>query len=280
MFVDLPKCGWDGPVDLCATDTTPSDGHTEVPDKEQTFQVYFNLWQLQVPKAHPAKKGKQTAGGSRPSALKAARPKYVNYNAKLPTKLLIRPRHVAFVDFKKQVFASCNKQLDWISEGLGRALVAGGLTLQGYKNIHPKNKGKELIDIADGIKFTHFVTAALNAPASTVMGVCIVHENPMKTDNTRCALQSVHKDQPNGCDSGESDGEGLVSSEGVSALFTCGCENITSIPNPADPGLVLLLNTSRIRTWANDWANGVRGVDEVNPPMMRPKFKWIAICNY
>ncbi|KAH9806924.1 hypothetical protein DFH28DRAFT_939999 [Melampsora americana] len=204
--LDLPKCGWDGPVDLCATDTTPSDGHTEVPDKEQTFQVYFNLWQLQVPKAHPAKKGKQTAGGSRPSALKAARPTSV-----------WPPATNSWTGFQK---------------ALGRALVAGGLTLQGYKNIHPKNKGKELIDIADGIKFTHFVTAALNAPASTVMGI-----------------------KPNGCESGESDGEGLVSSEGI-------------------PGLVLLLNTSRIRTWANDWANGVRGLlIEVNPPMMRPKIQ-------
>ncbi|KAH9807178.1 hypothetical protein DFH28DRAFT_1152752, partial [Melampsora americana] len=280
-----------GPVDLRATDTTTSDGRPEVRDEERTFLVYFNLWQLQVPEAHPAKKGKRAAGGSRPSALKSLRPKYANYNPKLPTKLLIRPRDIAFVDFKKQVFASCNKQLDGVSEGLGRALVAGGLTLQGYINSYPKNKGKELIDITDGTEFNHFVTAALNAPASTVMGVRIVHENPIKTDNARRALQSVRKDEREGCDSGESDGEGssAILSLGERHLRTLmqrfkndfkQGENITSIPNPADPGLVLLLNTSRIRTWANDWADGVRGVDEVNPPMMRPGLKWIPVCNY
>ncbi|KAH9806899.1 hypothetical protein DFH28DRAFT_918621 [Melampsora americana] len=290
MFVELPEFGWDGPVDLRATDSTAGDPHPEVPDEERTFQVYFNLWQLQVPEPPPAKKGKRTAGGSRPSTLKPAKPKYANYNPKLPTKLLIRPKNVDFVDFKNQVFASCNKQLDGVSEGLGRALVAGGLTLQGYINSHRKNKGKALIDITDGSEFRYFVTAALNAPASTVMGVWIVHENPMKTDNARRALQSVRKNLRDGCDSGDSDViQSAILSLGERHLRTLmqrfkndfkRGENITSIPNPADPGLVLLLNTSRIRTWANDWADGVRGVDEVNPPMMRPEFKWIPVCNY
>ncbi|KAH9808526.1 hypothetical protein DFH28DRAFT_909178 [Melampsora americana] len=263
----------------------------EVTDAERTFQVYFNLWQLQVPEPHPAKKGKRPAGGSRPSTLKPAKPKYANYNPKLPTKLSIRPKHIGFVDFKKQLFASCNKQLDGVSEGLGRALLAGGLTLQGYINSYPKNKGKELIDITDGSEFHHFVRAALNAPASTVMGVRIVHENPIKTDNARRALQSVRKDLAESCASGESKGElsSAILSLGERHLRTLmqrfkndfkRGENVTLIPNPADPGLVLLLNTSRIRTWANDSADGVRGVDEVNPPMMRPEFQWIPVAHY
>ncbi|KAH9808568.1 hypothetical protein DFH28DRAFT_1135433 [Melampsora americana] len=44
-------------------------------------------------------------------------------------------------------------------------------------------------------------------------------------------------------------------------------ENVTSVTNPKDPLKILLLNTSRIRDWANDWADGIPGVDEVNPPM-------------
>ncbi|KAH9810255.1 hypothetical protein DFH28DRAFT_1065101 [Melampsora americana] len=291
---DLTQVGWDPTVVEPAKNSSQIDANPE--DEERTFQVYFNLWQLQVPDPHPAKRGKRPAGGSRPSAVKPAKLKYANYNPKLPTKLLIRPKQVQFLDFKKQLFASCNKQLEGVSEGLGQAFLAGGLTLQGYINSYPKNKGKELIDITDGSEFPHFVKAALNAPASTAMGVRIVHKNPIKTDLARRALQSVRKDLADSCGSGESDAELSVSSQG-SAILSLGerhlrtlmqrfkndfkrGENVTSIPNPADPGLVLLLNTSRIRTWANDWADGVRGVDEVNPPMMRPEFKWIPVANY
>jgi hypothetical protein len=32
-------------------------------------------------------------------------------------------------------------------------------------------------------------------------------------------------------------------------------ENVTSVLNPQDPSLCMLLNTARIRTWANDWVS-------------------------
>ncbi|KAH9813954.1 hypothetical protein DFH28DRAFT_929503 [Melampsora americana] len=67
--------------------------------------------------------------------------------------------------------------------------------------------------------------------------------------------------------------------ENVTSVFKR-AENVTSVVNPQDPSLCMLLNTARIYTWANNWANEVPGVDEVSPPPKRPGFCWIPVANY
>ncbi|KAH9806987.1 hypothetical protein DFH28DRAFT_918217, partial [Melampsora americana] len=266
-------------------------------DEERTFLVNFNLWQPQVPD-EPMKKRKKTPGGLRGNTRKSTTPKYANFNPKLPSRVTVWPKHLPFPSFKRTLFGSCNATLPGVDEVLQRAWVEGGISIQGYINASLKHKGNNKFTITSPTNFQEFTIAALNAPAHTVMGFKIIHENPLKTNHAKRALApflkepiEVGKDKTDG-----SEGEESIGSDGSNILspgkrnlqmlmqrfekdFKAG-ENVTCVTNPKDPSQVCLLNTSRIRTWANDWANGVKGVDEVNPPMKRPGFVWINACDY
>ncbi|KAH9809235.1 hypothetical protein DFH28DRAFT_1189371, partial [Melampsora americana] len=266
-------------------------------DEERTFLVNFNLWQPQVPE-EPTKKRKKTPGGPRGNARKSPALKYANFNPKLPTRVTLRPKTLAFTAFKSLLFASCNTRLPGVDEVLQRAWLDRDLSIQGYINASRKHKGNNKVTITNPAIFRDFVIASLNAPAHTVMGFKIIHENPLKTNHAKRSLaQFLREPADTGKDKSDgSDGEESLGSDGSDILspgernlrtlmqrfeqdFKAG-ENVTSVTNPKDPGQVCLLNTSRIRTWANDWADGVKGVDEVNPPMKRPEFSWINIADY
>ncbi|KAH9821658.1 hypothetical protein DFH28DRAFT_883009, partial [Melampsora americana] len=263
-------------------------------DEDRTFHVYFNIWQQQVPDGENGKRQKQTPGGTRPSLRKSTTPKYSNYAPKLPTKLTLAPKFSSFYVFKKALFASCDEKLAGVSDALHRAWFERRILIQVFVNGSPLHKANNKITITNPDNFQEFVFAALSAPANTTMGCRILHEDPRKTKLAIRSLMSVGKSGGDGGDSDKSDGH---ETEGSSIILSAGernlrtlmkrfekdfkaGENVTSVTNPKDPSQILLLNTSRIRDWANDWVDGVRGVDEVNPPMGRPGFRWINVCDY
>ncbi|KAH9809285.1 hypothetical protein DFH28DRAFT_905685 [Melampsora americana] len=267
---------------------------SSLPDEVRTFHVYFNIWQEQVPTAEPGKRQKRTAGGTRPSLQKRKTTKFANYAPKLPTKLTLAPKFYSFANFKRSLFTSCDEKLAGVSDALHRAWVNRRLSIQVFVNGSALHKAINKITITNPANFREFIVAALTAPANTTMGCRILHEDPRKADLAIRALLTVGKSNGNSSDSEESEGHetdhsSVILSAGEKNLRTLmkqfekdfkGGENVTSVTNPKDPSKILLLNTSRIRDWANDWADGIRGVDEVNPPMTRPGFRWINAADY
>ncbi|KAH9823989.1 hypothetical protein DFH28DRAFT_1047888 [Melampsora americana] len=267
---------------------------SSLPNEQQTFHVYFNIWQEQVPAADPGKRQKRTPGGTRPSLQKRKTTKFANYAPKLPTKMTVAPKFYSFASFKRSLFTSCDEKLAGVSDALHRAWVNRRLSIQVFVNGSPLHKANNKITITNSHNFREFIVAALTAPANTTMGCRILHEDPRKADLAIRALSTVGKPNSHSSDTEESDGHetdhsSVILSAGEKNLRTLmkrfekdfkGGENVTSVTNPKDPSKILLLNTSRIRDWANDWADGIPGVDEVNPPMTRPGFRWINAADY
>ncbi|KAH9818934.1 hypothetical protein DFH28DRAFT_887664, partial [Melampsora americana] len=213
--------------------------------------------------------------------------KFSNYAPKLPTKMTLAPKFYSFVNFKRLLFTSCNKKLAGVSDALHHAWVNRRLSIQVFVNGSALHKANNKITITNPGNFCEFIVAALTAPANTTMGCRILHEDPRKANLAIQALLTFGKAKSNSSDSEESKGHEPDHSvgRGQKNLRTLmkqfkkdfkGGENVTSVTNPKDPSKILLLNTSRIRDWANDWVS----VDEVNPPMTRPGFRWINAADY
>ncbi|KAH9811196.1 hypothetical protein DFH28DRAFT_1131110 [Melampsora americana] len=265
-----------------------------LPDEDRTFHVYFNIWQEQVPQTDHGKKPRRPPGGTRPSLRKLATTKFANYAPKLPTKLTVAPKFYSFASFKRALFTSCDKKLAGVSEALHQAWFDRRLSIQVFVNGSPLHKSNNKNTISNPHNFQEFIYAALTSPANTTMGCRILHEDPRKADLAIRCLKVVGKPGGDGSDSDDTDGHetdrsSVILSAGEKKLrilmkrfekaFKSG-ENVTSVTNPKDPSQILLLNTSRIRDWANDWADGVRGVDKLNPPMSRSGFRWIKAGDY
>ncbi|KAH9808109.1 hypothetical protein DFH28DRAFT_910936, partial [Melampsora americana] len=232
--------------------------------------------------------------------LKPTVPKYENYNPKVPINLtILNPGSISFPCFKLKVFRACEQKLPYISETLSTAWFAKAVNIQGFINGSRKHKAKKLL-INDTDSLREFMAATQAVPASTPMGFKIHHENPKDTANASRFMRNLGHSRGSGGNKPPSDdtepepcsedtvGSDILSPgkrklcilmEQFSKDFKRG-ENVTSVVNPQDPSLCMLLNTSRIRTWANDWANEVPGVDEVNPLMKRPGFRWIPVAHY
>ncbi|KAH9807848.1 hypothetical protein DFH28DRAFT_912482 [Melampsora americana] len=288
-------------LDRSGVDETQSSSGNKFKDSSaRNFQVSFNFWQLQVP-APPAtnsKKRKKNPGGKRPSKMKSTVPKYENYNPKVPISLTLNNlASMSFVSFKLQLFQACDQKLPWVSESLGTAWSVKAVDIQGFINGSRKHKAKKMV-ISDQESLREFIAATQEVPSSTPMGFKIHHENPKITANASRFAQTLRR----GCGPGRNDPpsdetEGDPRSEDSSDILSPGerklrilmerfakdfkrGENVTSVVNPQDPSLCMLLNTARLRTWANDWADAVPGVDDVNPPTRRPGFRWIPVANY
>ncbi|EGF97225.1 uncharacterized protein MELLADRAFT_86520 [Melampsora larici-populina 98AG31] len=117
-----------GAVPTAPIPATPRTDHEEdeVPDKEQTFQIYFNLYQPECPDQPEPKKSKRTPGGSRNNSAvtKSTKLKYKNFNPKLPNQLTLRPKEISFTSFRHQMFDTCNEDLPGVSEVLECTWVA------------------------------------------------------------------------------------------------------------------------------------------------------------
>ncbi|KAH9820391.1 hypothetical protein DFH28DRAFT_884777, partial [Melampsora americana] len=264
------------------------------------FQVSFNYWQLQVPpvEAPNAKKRKKTPRGDRRSKLKPTVPKYKTYHPKVPINLTIEnPGSISFPMFQTKVSQTCDQKLPWVSESLSTAWASKAVDIQGFINSSRKHKAKKML-INDVKSLREFMATTQLVPPSTPMGFKVHHENPKVNANVSRFMQAlVHGRGARGNDPPSKDTKGNPRSEDSSDILSPGKrklrilmgrfskdfkrgENVTSVVNPQDPSLCMLLNTARIRTWANDCANEVPGVDEVNPPTKRPGFAWIPVANY
>lgn len=59
-------------------------------------------------------------------------------------------------------------------------------------------------------------------------------------------------------------------------------ENVARAVNPADPGKVCILNTSRIRQWANDWVSSFATSSSalvIFFPFMNMPADFISMCS-
>ncbi|KAH9812048.1 hypothetical protein DFH28DRAFT_1177926, partial [Melampsora americana] len=262
-----------------------------------SFAVNFNFWQLVVPEpnAPEHKKRKKTPGGVWPSKAKSTVPKYSNYNPKVPTKLTVsNPASIGWVRFKPMLFQVCDKKLPSVSNSLSRAWLSKTIDIQGFINGSRQHKAKKMV-LEDQETLTKFMTAVLAAPSLTPMGFKIHHENPKITSNANRSLEIERQLNAPKVSSDDSDGE--VTDDGSSAILSPGernhrtlmarfakdfnqGENITSVFNPKNSSEVMLLNTARVRTWANLWADGKAGVDKVNPPVDNVNFRWIKAIDY
>ncbi|KAH9819964.1 hypothetical protein DFH28DRAFT_885911 [Melampsora americana] len=285
-------------------DGQSTTGDTCDPSAARTFQVTFNFWQLQVPPpdATNAKRHKKTPGGIRPSKLKSVVKKYENYNPKVPTPLTFdNPGSLSFAAFKTKLFQACDQKLPWVAESLSTAWLAKAVNIQGYINGSRKHKAKKML-INDLESLTEFMDATQLVPASTPMGFKIHHDNPKITANASRFMETLRQGRGSGggnnhLSSNDTDDDPRSEDTAGSDILSPGerklCllmdrfskdfkrgENVTSVVNPQDPSQCMLLNTARIRTWANDWADQVPGVDEVNPPTKRPDFRWIPVNDY
>ncbi|KAH9807960.1 hypothetical protein DFH28DRAFT_1200026 [Melampsora americana] len=138
--------------------------------------------------------------------------------------------------------------------------------------------------IEDEATFKEFMNLAQSVPGQTVMGFKIFHKNPKLTANANCNVEIQRKMNAPKELTLESDhhpeSEGLAGVSTVSVTDFKAGKNIGRLVNPKDPSLVMILNTARIQTWANDWADEVPGVDEVDPPTKCPEFRWFPVADY
>ncbi|KAH9813033.1 hypothetical protein DFH28DRAFT_897289 [Melampsora americana] len=259
-------------------------------ERARSFQVSFNFWQLIVPDRPEDSNKKRKKAPPRKSPV----PKYENYNPKVAHKFVVASPDIHFSVFRAGLFRSCDKRLAWVSSSLRQAWYDNTIDIQGF--IHGSRHLKATkMAIDDNDSFVEFMKLAQSVAATTVMGFKIYHDNPKLTSNAQRNLEIARKSKepkPASSDSDahpESDDSSGILSLGerynkklwarFSKDFTAG-ENVTYALNPKDPSQCVVLNIARIRTWANDWAEGVAGVDEVNPPTKRPDFRWIPIADY
>ncbi|KAH9820992.1 hypothetical protein DFH28DRAFT_883748 [Melampsora americana] len=299
FFLDLDLAPFEHTPPSCPSHSAPTPNVapllTFLPNEERTFDVYFNIWQAQVGDvAQPkGKKPKRPSGGTRQSMRKNAPAKWSNYAPKLPTKLTLGPKFCTMTTFKRRIFGSCDAKLAGVSDALHRAWFNHRITIQVFVNGLPHHKAINKKTITNATDFQKFVYAALSAPANTTMGCQILHKDPRKAELAIRALQTVtnicsDSEDSEGHDTDHSVGSVILSAgeKNLRKLMTRfekdfkSGENVTSVANPKDPSKICLLNTARIRDWANDWADGVPGVNEVNPPMSRSGFCWIKAADY
>ncbi|EGF99899.1 uncharacterized protein MELLADRAFT_94032 [Melampsora larici-populina 98AG31] len=261
---DVPDEAQDVNVDMLAPES----------DTARTFLVSFNLWQLVIPDKPANLKKRKTAGGSRPSQQKVPVPKYENYNPKVQNnKLTLSDPKVLlnFNLFKPKLFLACDKTLPRVSEALMKACTSQNVTIQGFINGTRKVKAVKLV-IDDDESLQHFMSASQLVPSSTPMGFKIHHENPKLASSATRFMATLRYSPEVNAALEESEGEESKAGSQGSAILSQGernlwtlmdrfakdfkrGENVTSVANPKNPGEIVLLNTSRIRTWANDWVS-------------------------
>ncbi|EGG06606.1 uncharacterized protein MELLADRAFT_86447 [Melampsora larici-populina 98AG31] len=263
----------------------------------RTFEITFNVYQRKVPATDSvAGRIKKGRGRHLKVAPKPAKPQWSNYKPLVPTYSVLPVGSFSWSDWRTKLFNACNERLQGISDALAAAKRGGTLAIQGFINGTDRKTTKQRVYLTDDVSFGQFVHAILAAPSTATVGIKIVHPHPKNNeDANRSLAKSTNgsganppSDPSDELDGSESEGsDALTPAEKKYKLlmarfekaFKSG-ENVATAVNTKDTSKVLLLNTARIRTWANDWADGVPGVDEMNPPMARPNFNWVNASDY
>ncbi|EGG10772.1 uncharacterized protein MELLADRAFT_93477 [Melampsora larici-populina 98AG31] len=283
-----------GQVDVPMTNGTDREP-VVFDDEDRTFQIQFNVWQKVPPPEIRVQAKKSKSKPNKPAApLKPHVPRWVNYRPPRPAKKELRLSFYSTFGwhlFKRRLLEACNLVKPGISRPLMEAVADGEAFCEGWIHGAPRFKVKDHFLVHDNASLMEFLEAANNHTPETNMGFKFIHANPRTNAQASQILDGGDRDpSPDPSDDGSemsTDSDALDPTERkylilmtrFEAMFASG-ENIATAVNPANSAQVLLLNTSRIRTWAKDWADGVPGVDEVNPPMARPEFKYIRVLDY
>lgn len=269
---------------------------------ERNFEIQFNVYQLKVPESDTiAGRTKKARGRSVKIPPKPVKAQWTNFKPLVPLYQDLPVGSFSWPVWRAKLFDACNLRLAGISEALIAAEKTGFLAIQGFINGYSAERKKPInfkIFLTDDVTFGQFVTTILGSPADAKILIKITHPNPKTNEAANRSLASTLNQSGTGAndpsdasseDNGsESDGsDALTAAEKnykklmarFESAFKSG-ENVATAINPKDPSQVVLLSTARIRTWANDWADGVPGVNEVNPPMARPGFKWVNASDY
>ncbi|KAH9818765.1 hypothetical protein DFH28DRAFT_1123105 [Melampsora americana] len=130
----------------------------------------------------------------------------------------------------------------------------------GWINGSENHKKNNKVVLNNSVTYKLFMDVARRSPANAKMGFKIIHPNPKEHGGTS---KDVTQDESE--DEDPIDAKLQILMAKFSKSFKAG-ENVAVFPNPKKTGEIMVLTTRRLRQWADDWADGKRGVDGVNPP--------------
>ncbi|KAH9812066.1 hypothetical protein DFH28DRAFT_1177995 [Melampsora americana] len=269
-------------------------------NETRTFQIMFNVWQKIPPaeirvetKKSKSKPNKRTVP-VKPKVAKPYVPRWANYRPPRPAKKEIRLSAYSKFGwhlFRHRLLDSCNTVKPGISRPLMEVVADGEAFCEGWIQGARGFKVKDQFLIHDNGSLMEYLKAANNCAPETNMGFKFIHPNPKTNYQASQILDGDDREpSPDPSNDGSEmssvsedldpvESKYLILMKRFESTFASG-ENIAAAVNPVNFAQVLLLNTARIRTWAKDWSDGVPGVDEINPPMARPGFKYIPITEY
>ncbi|KAH9807785.1 hypothetical protein DFH28DRAFT_1071718 [Melampsora americana] len=275
--------------------------------EKQKIYLTFNVWQAKDMDAddddlatdmRSKKKTKKSKRKEQQSKKKKkATDQWTGYKSKRPITVEINLGAHNWESFKLRMLEACAIEKADVTMLLKEADALGELIFEGWINGSKTHKKSRHAEIKDDDSFSDYVVEAFIISHSNDIGFKVIHPDPKERKKNKDFDETLQKkksrlenDKQLDSDSNtseddddESDGSvELDPKEKKTKKLTTRFkeqwergESIVQMANPKDPGEFLLLNTARIRLWASDWEDKVLGVDEVNPPMNRPGWKWI-----
>ncbi|KAH9817655.1 hypothetical protein DFH28DRAFT_823705, partial [Melampsora americana] len=250
------------------------------------FQIKFHVWRKIVisnSKGKSKQKSKKRGQGH-----KSAKPNYQwkKYRPTCDVKKILRLSSFAWPIFRRKLLECCDTAKKGISKDLIAADRRGNLIIMGWINGSENHKKNDEAVLNDSVTYKLFMDVARRSPANAKMGFKIIHPNPKEhggssseeEEDDRSVLDKEDESQEESEYEDPIDAKLQILMAKFSKSFKAG-ENVAVFPNPKKPGEIMVLTTRRLRQWAGDWADGKRGVDEVNPPLNRG-WRFVPVADY
>ncbi|KAH9824335.1 hypothetical protein DFH28DRAFT_879267, partial [Melampsora americana] len=250
------------------------------------FQIKFNVWRKIVipnPKSKSKQKNRKRSHGT-----KSAKSTYQwkKYQPTCDVKKILRVSSFGWPIFRRKLLECCDSAKKGISKDLLAADRRGNLTIMGWINGSENHKKNDEAVLNDSTSYKLFMEVARRAPVNTKMGFKIIHPNPKdngesstpEEEDERSSLEKDDQSNEESDDEDPIDAKLQILMTKFSKSFKAG-ENVAVFPNPKKSGEIMVLTTRRLRQWAGDWADGKRGVDEVNPPSNRG-WRFVPVADY
>ncbi|KAH9809481.1 hypothetical protein DFH28DRAFT_933796 [Melampsora americana] len=259
---------------------------THLAETHRRFQIKFHVWRKIVitnSKGKSKQKIKKRGQGN-----KSAKPTYQwkKYRPTCDVKKILRLSSFAWPIFRRKLLECCDTAKKGISKDLLAADRRGSLIIMGWINGSENHKKNDEAVLNDSITYKLFMDVARRSPANAKMGFKIIHPNPKEHGGTsseeeeddRSVLDKEDETQEESEEEDPVDAKLQILMAKFSKSFKAG-ENVAVFPNPKKSGDIMVLTTRRLRQWAGDWADGKRGVDEVNPPLNRG-WRFVPVADY
>ncbi|KAH9817448.1 hypothetical protein DFH28DRAFT_1155412, partial [Melampsora americana] len=237
------------------------------------FQIKFNVWRKIVipnPKIKSKQKHRKRSHGA-----KSAKSTYQwkKYQPTCDVKKILRVSSFGWPVFRRKLLECCNSAKKGILKDLLAADRRGNLTIMGWINGSENHKKNDEAVLNDSTSYKLFMEVARHAPVNTKMGFKIIHPNPKdngesstpEEEDERSSLEKEDQSNDESSDEDPINAKLQILMAKFSNSFKAG-KNVAVFPNPKKSGEIMVLTTRPLRQWAGDWADGKRGVDEVNPP--------------